>query len=129
MNNAIAFRSPLRLEHLGGAEWKLLGDYLVVVGPMLIRVPIGFQTDLASVPRVFRSLIPVVGNQNGPAVVHDWLYVHRRIDGRALGRAEADRIFRDLLSAAGVGWTRRTMMYVAVRLGGWAYWSRAAGMR
>ncbi len=86
MSSTITFRSPLRLEHLGGAEWKLLGDYLVAVGPILIRVPTGFRTD----------------------------------------RAESDRIFRDLLAAAGVGRTRRTLMYWAVRVGGRTYWRATA---
>ncbi|MBB4286816.1 DUF1353 domain-containing protein, partial [Roseospira goensis] len=47
--------------------------------------------------------------------------------GAPVARAQADAIFRDLLRAAGVTWLRRTLMYAAVRAGGWTYWrGRAA---
>ena len=82
-----------------------------------IDVPIGFVTDLASIPRFLRSIIPVVGRQNRPAVVHDYCYVRR------IGRREdTDRLFLDSMQAVGVSWPKRWVMYLAVRaFGGWAW--------
>src|SRR6185436_10791157 len=40
----------------------------------LLTIPVGFETDLASVPRVPIAWLLAGGVANGPAVVHDYLY-------------------------------------------------------
>lgn len=77
----------------------------------------GFETDLASIPRVAQGLVPKVGKHVQPAIVHDWFYVHGGIT-----KAEADQMFLDGMKYVGVPWYRRYIMYAAVRVGGKGVW-------
>lgn len=87
-----------------------------------IVVPMGFHTDLASVPW---WLWPIIGTPADPkfweaAVLHDYIY---RTGCEA--KAVADRAFCDLLEKQGVATWRRTAMYLGVRLcGGSSYRKR-----
>lgn len=76
------------------------------VGPW--TVPMGFETDLASVPRAFRNLVSKVDGIEA-SVIHDWLY-----DRRLVPRDVADKVFFELLRDAVPAWKRWTM-YAAVR--------------
>lgn len=85
---------------------------------MVFTVDAGFITDLASIPRVFRSIIPQVGRHIQPSIVHDFAYESKT----NLTRAEADLLFLDGMKAVGVSWLRRQAMYRAVRAFGWTLW-------
>ena len=56
-----------------------------------VRVPIGFVTDFASVPRLFWSLLRPDGLYAYAAVVHDYLYWEQPI-----AKEKADNIFQAL---------------------------------
>lgn len=75
-----------------------------------ICVPVGFNTDLASVPRVLWGWIPPHGRHLRAAVVHDYLY---SVADRP--RKEADQIFHALMRHMGVNRVRAGLMYAAVR--------------
>lgn len=90
----------------------------------VIVVPVGFETDFASVPWGFRELFPQLGPWARPAIIHDWLYANRGL-GR-YSRADADRIFREAMEVVGVPAWRRALMYGAVRVGGARGWGRSA---
>lgn len=113
-----------------GARWRLL-------------VPDGFVYDLASVPRIFWSLLGIRpdGLHRAAALVHDWIYAHQgrlpngsysRWNGRAWEDAElvwtrrnADRLFARLLREGRVKRWRRRLMFKAVHwFGGRAWASR-----
>lgn len=110
---------PLFRVHRDG-EWVLATplEYVTSAGEN-IAIPAGFITDLASIPRVFHSLIPVNGKHRLAAVVHDYLYV---IQDRQ--RIKADALFLEAMEVAGVRFTQRWTMYLAVRAGGWLPWAR-----
>ena len=76
------------------------------------------ETDFASVPRAFWRLVPPAGPYSRAAVIHDWLYRSGLVP-----RAQADRIFRELMRAMGVEPWRREGMYWAVRVFGAAAWN------
>ena len=78
----------------------------------LIIVPAGFETDLASIPRIFQSLVPKVDRHMLPAIVHD--YLCREPD---FSRKTADRIFLEAMKLKEVNVIRRRLMYWAVRIG------------
>ena len=62
----------------------------VIGAPFLMgewTVPEGFDTDLASIPRIFQPLITKLEGIEA-AVLHDWFYRFRIVP-----RAQADRIF------------------------------------
>ena len=47
--------------------------------PITVTVPDDFLTDLSSIPRIFRLLIPKNGRHRAAAVVHDWLCRNSRL--------------------------------------------------
>lgn len=79
----------------------------------IITVPMGFVTDLASIPRIFRTFFTGHGKSRKPAVIHDYLYSLYH------PRKRADKIFLEALKASGMNWIGRRTMYLAVRAGGW----------
>lgn len=119
---------PVRLEHAGGEWWRVISPIECTwVGPAPGRVvvPVGEVTDLATIPRWLRSILPQVGDWNAPAIVHDYLY--DRPEG--MTRAQVDRLFLASLELFGVSRWRRYAMYAAVRALGWAYWGPPGGVR
>lgn len=94
-------------------RWKSLGT--------TIRIPAGFVTDFASIPRFARMVIPKLGRYNKAAVVHDAIY-QGVVPG--FNRYGADQAFLAGMVALGVAPWKRRLMYWAVRLGGWAAWRK-----
>ncbi len=76
-----------------------------------VVVPVGTETDLASVPRWLQWLCPRLGPWDQAAVVHDYL-----CQKMGCSRFIADAIFREAMAALGVPLWRRVSMYYAVRL-------------
>lgn len=89
---------------------------------VVIRVPSGFNSDLASVPQVLQSLAPKFGLTDRAAIIHDWLYRHggqpSEHSTMRLGRAACDRIFLDVMAADGVPMLLRWRMWFGVRVAG-----------
>jgi|ERR1019366_1027732 hypothetical protein len=83
-----------------------------------VEVPSGFVTDLASIPRVFWSLLRPDGEYVYPAIVHDYLYW---VQSRS--RAESDEIFKLGMQEFSINPATIEVIYRAVRLGGNASWS------
>lgn len=91
-------------------------------GPAPVEVPVGFVTDLASIPRIFWSILPSDGNYAYSAIIHDYLYWEQTVS-----RVDADQVLR--LSMADFHVNRRTIsaIYTAVRkLGGQRAWDENA---
>lgn len=105
-------------------EWYLLAPLVWEAGSETITVPVGFRTDLASIPQVFQSIVPVNGRHRSAAALHDYLFV---IQDRS--REDVDAIFLQAMEACGVRWSQRWTMYLAVRAGGWLPWKKNAGLR
>lgn len=102
-------------------EYELLDDLVYDHGGGLWIAPLGFRTDLASVPRVFHWLFPPDGDYAPAAVIHDWLYIERPGD---LTRKEADDAMLLVMADLGVCFGKRWLIHKAVRLGGWWYWNQ-----
>jgi hypothetical protein len=82
-----------------------------------VAAPQGYVTDFASIPGFAQWMISPFGKHSEAAVVHDWLYT-LGTKGDRKGRKLADRTFKRALKIVGVGWFRRNIMYLAVRIGG-----------
>jgi hypothetical protein len=86
-----------------------------------VCVPVGFQTDLASVPRVPVIFMLWGDRAHRPAVLHDYLY---RKDSRpTVTKAMADAFFREAILATETGfrgWFVAWGMWLGVVLGGWS---------
>jgi hypothetical protein len=84
-----------------------------------IRVPMRFETDGASIPRLLQSFLPTWGRYSRAAVVHDYLYNELRPGTephpQAPTRQAADAVFREAMAVLGVGVFTRWIMWAAVR--------------
>lgn len=103
-------------------EFTLQQDVAVDLWPRLkmpIRVPMGFISDGASIPRFAWSIVghPMQGPSMRPAVVHDWLCVNAT---SYMQRKLADTILLALLAERHNSLAKRWAMYIAVRL--YAVW-------
>ena len=117
------FLDPLILEYINGHDWKLVSafDYQTDVFPVSrrpIKVPAGFVTDFASIPKLLWNVLPPTGTYGKGAVLHDFLY---RTKGMAT-KAEADSVLLEAMTALGVGRVTRYTIYWGVRVfGGSSY--------
>jgi hypothetical protein len=118
MNVAVVrFESDLITVDAGKGKHVLHADFLARVffdggEEEWIRVPMGFVTDFASVPRLPGAYLLFGGRANKSAVLHDFLYVERR------DREFADAVFLCAMKNEEPAW-RRFAMWLGVRLGGW----------
>lgn len=84
----------------------------------LVRVPAGFLSDGASIPRAFWSFASPIGRHAQAAILHDYLCETLTIlvDGtpEKITRKEADVIFKESLLVLGVSKTKAQIMYAAV---------------
>ena len=115
-----AFRTPLIYQDDGGFP-VTLAAMLVYQSDLLkcaLYIPLGFQTDLASIPRPLWAVLPKVGKWDAAGVVHDWLYQRNGIT-----RQEADAVFHEAMLVKGVGPKTAALMWLGVRVGGWKPWN------
>lgn len=118
------FISPLILEAYVGRD-----DQWVVRAPLIwcdatfgrIEVPVGFFTDLASIPRSLRGLpaFDPCGRSRRPAVVHDWLYQIQNIP-----KETADAFLSAAMVKEGCPLADATAFYEAVHLFGQSSWEQ-----
>lgn len=114
----IGFTTPLDVRDLqDGRNFQLLRSlvYLTEVPGTggVIRVPKGFVTDFASIPRALWSIFPPQGKYSAAAVVHDYTY-RRTIWDRSI----CDAVFLEAMQSLGVGWLTRHLIHRGVRLFG-----------
>ncbi len=126
MRRLSKFLLPLDLEYLDGRSWRLLSAFTFgsVVLARVIELPIGFQTDFASIPKVFWNLLPPTGRYGKAAVIHDFLY---RTPFYAT-RKQADQVLFEGMTELGVGWGTRQIIYWGVRVGGRRSWKGYAAI-
>lgn len=89
-----------------------------------VDVPIGFVTDLASIPRVFWSLLRPDGEYAYAAIIHDYLYWTQTTT-----REAADHILKFAMEDFKVSSASVTTIFDAVRIGGKAAWDDNAKLR
>jgi len=99
-------------------RWKLTEPFGFVHSRGRIDVPEGFETDFASVPRIFWSILPLTDAQYDQAsVIHDYAVRNRRILGLRL--VDCHRIFYEAMRCAGVPRFRANVMFRAVWCFNW----------
>lgn len=123
-----AFLTDLHVTDVEGSDeyWELT-DPLVYWSKRLrrfVRVPRGFRTNLASIPKVLRGFFSTYGRHSKAAVLHDYLYAAHEASGRPVTRREADDVFRDAMEILGVPALRKNAYHLAVRMFGGGAWAR-----
>lgn len=124
-------RGPV-LTYVGRGRYLTVGPTEYVGGAQVLTIPDGFSTDLASVPRLFWSLLPPDGRYEDAAVLHDWLCVqlaeaHARDARPRVNERDTDGLFRRVMREGGVGLVTRWIMWVGVRWGALANPARRRG--
>jgi hypothetical protein len=89
-----------------------------------VRVPVGFVTDFASIPRAFWSILRPDGLYTYPAIVHDYLYWEQ-----TTSREVADQILRFGMEDFKVDPITIGTIYAAVRAGGGFAWENNKRMK
>ena len=121
------FTSRLVLAESSVPDFWVLAEPLMWQGETLGRymfpsfvVPVGFLTDLASIPRALRNLAALDpdGPSRRPAVGHDWLYAWQK-----WGKAQSDLFLRETLQVEGCSHADAEAFYTAVRLFGDSSWA------
>lgn len=118
----------LSFEDNGGFPFKLK-ERVVYESSLLrarITVPVGFKTDMASIPKLLWNVLPPIGKYDAAAVIHDYLYQRPKwttLNAKYLTRAQSDGVLREAMQILGVGAFTRWVIYAGVRLGGWVPWN------
>ncbi len=85
-------------------------------------IPKGFETNLASIPKIaWPILAPAHSSLIRPAIIHDWFYRKTCV----FTRKQVDLIFFHMMLNDGISVLRANIMYYAVRLFGWGFYSEA----
>jgi hypothetical protein len=100
----------------GEKRWTLVNPVEYKGNQDTFTVPAGFNTDFASVPRVFVWFLPRYGRYTKAAILHDFLCDEARAG--QVERYDADGIFRRVMRELDVAFLRRWIMWAAVRVGG-----------
>ena len=100
-------------------EFPLIYESDIVGG---IEVPAGFETDLASVPRlpIFYALWGARAHRE--AIIHDYLYREDSIP--LVSFSMANNIFLETMKVRGKSWFIRWPMFLGVKFGGHSSYHR-----
>ena len=105
-----------------------MGNVFRLLEPLMCRgliVPAGFESDGASVPRLFWGIVFPPGDTRAlrAAFLHDWIY---RTHPAGWSREAADNLFRKVLSQDGVPRISAGLAFWGVRIFGASSWRAAA---
>jgi len=104
-----------------GKNRVILEDYTYENDKYIITVKAGFNTDGASIPKAFWSILssPFDGAVTYGAVIHDGLYTKMQ-----LPRKECDNLLREMALEKGYNKIKAFLVYYAVRLFGGSHWKQ-----
>jgi hypothetical protein len=101
-------------------QWVLTEPYVRDTSIGRIEVPVGFETDLASIPHQVWLRYPRWGPWSGAALIHDYLYRERP---NGIDRATADRVFLELMREDRVRYGDYSLIHTMVRQFGDSAWN------
>ena len=84
---------------------------------VVCRVPKGFKSDLATIPRFLWPILPPDGDYQAAAIIHDFLYVQEEIPYWL-----CDVMFRHVMQISGVRLWKQMLLFWGVRLGRFRRW-------
>lgn len=114
------------LRYVGLGRYATIGPTVYVGAQQVLTIPGDYATDLATVPRLFWTVLPPHGVYEKAAVLHDWSITHG-IPAGLLTSRDADGLFRRVAREGGAGRLLRWALWVGVRWGALANPARRAG--
>lgn len=122
------YLSKIYVELLAGKQSDVIetvAEVLVESDNLYFRIPKGFRSDLASIPRFLWRILSPWGPWRRAAVVHDYLYRELRP-----GKIRSDRIFYNLMIHDRVCKSAALIIWIGVAVGGfYAYWDAGRKMK
>jgi len=120
------FTDTLDIRKLSGGRYKLLKSFVYHVGDKnsleVIRVPIGFICDGASIPRLLWSVVGHPMDEYAQAAfLHDFICKCMR---DTYNRLEGEEIMYEAMGVLGVSLWKRWVIYKALRLFGWYMYNK-----
>lgn len=126
-------KAPLLIPGVEVDEWILAEDWSVYVKELdtHVHIPMGFVSDLDSVPRIPFIYSQLKGYARFAAIVHDFLYrvghvlpIRAEADGSVVpvmkvSRKAADEVFLEIMERQKINSVRRFFIYWGVKLFGW----------
>lgn len=124
------FSGPLTIQEIGVEYWRVAKAFTFYSDTGLtVVVEKGFETDLASVPQVFRSVVGKIGYWSQPSVIHDLLYKnHREGKDVKITRLQADNMLVEGMRVKAAEYKvsdsdrKDWLVYGGVRMGGLEAW-------
>jgi hypothetical protein len=113
--NSVSFLTEPTLERAPKGRYRLVTPLTAWVDRQLVEVPVGFETDGASVPPLFWPIIshPLAPSSLRAAILHDYEVRTKRRDSVAVHRT-----FHRALLTDGCARLRAWLMWLAVRVFG-----------
>lgn len=112
--------TPTCIKPLIGYRYETCCKIRFSINHQEFEIPKGFQTDLASIPRIVWPIMsPAHSSLIPAAIVHDWFY-RKTCE---FTRLQTDLIFYHMLRNDGVSTARASLMYYSVRTFGWNYYN------
>jgi len=105
-------------------DWILFAPLQYKIGSTndSVTVPIGFVTDLASIPQMLWSIgLRPEGQYSRAAIIHDYLYWSQQCT-----REQADRLLLIAMKESNVGTIQEDLIYAAVHTAGGTAWANNA---
>jgi hypothetical protein len=115
------FREPIYFL-LNSITWKPNSEQASQFEP--VEVPVGFVTDLASIPQIFFALLRPDGDYAYASIVHDYLYW-----AQTRTRATSDQIFKMSMRDFSVARWKLHTIYQAVKWFGCRAWNENARLK
>jgi hypothetical protein len=110
---------PLITDNIDGVKVLYQDFRYLAASGYEIKVPAGYKTDFASIPRPLWWWISPHGKYERAAVIHDYICSEYGIIGELrFTSADAAHIFGFLMEVLQVNWLRRKLMVTAVILFG-----------
>lgn len=120
------FHGSVVVRQVGDVEWELVEPLgYTTEAERRVTVPVGWRTDLASVPCPFAWVVPRSGRYTPAAIVHDHLR-SAEAPTELISYREADAEFRRGMRHLGVPVVHRWLMWTAVR---WSALRQRGGRR
>lgn len=108
-----SFTDPLTVTKIGARTWRVERSFTYYIGKDdsndFVIVPKGFETDFASIPRLFWRILPPDDVYTQACVLHDFMCEHDL-------KSRADKIFYESMGILGVPEWKRSVMFFGVRL-------------
>lgn len=120
-SHSIQFDAPACIKPVHAYHYQTCRVIQVEIDQSIIEIPHDFNTDLASIPRWYWSILsPAYSGFIAPSILHDYLYTCP--NGRT--RYEVDSIFYNALRKNDVSILTSLKMYFAVRVFGKSHYSQ-----